>query len=85
MIDRAATEQLIISKVAMITKKDPASITRDTRLQADLDMKSIDYVGLSATLENELGEAPNFKDMLSMEKISDISDFIIDLKERNGG
>lgn len=43
MIDRAATEQLIISKVAMITKKDPASITRDTRLQADLDMKSIDY------------------------------------------
>ena len=46
MIDRAATEQLIISKVAMITKKDPASITRDTRLQADLDMKSIDYLSL---------------------------------------
>lgn len=78
--DRDSIEKLVIEKVAMIAKKDASAITSDTLLQEELNLKSIDYVGLSATLENELGDAPNFKEMLSMKTIGDIVDFCVKLQ-----
>lgn len=78
--DKDAIEKLVIEKLAMIAKKDKDAITPETLLQEDLGLKSIDYVGLSATLENELGDAPNFKEMLGMQKVEDIVDFCVKLQ-----
>jgi acyl carrier protein len=78
--DKDAIEKLVIEKLAMIAKKDQDAITSETLLQEDLGLKSIDYVGLSATLENELGDAPNFKEMLGMQKVGDIVDFCVKLQ-----
>jgi acyl carrier protein len=78
--DKDAIEKLVIEKLAMVAKKDQDAITSETLLQEDLGLKSIDYVGLSATLENELGDAPNFKEMLGMQKVGDIVDFCAKLQ-----
>lgn len=52
-------EEKVIQVFAMCTQRDPSEITPDTRLDEDLELKSLDKFALLAMLEAELGRAPD--------------------------
>ena len=52
-------EEKVIKVFAMCTQRDPSEITPDTRLDEDLELKSLDKFALLAMLEAELGKAPD--------------------------
>lgn len=49
----------VINVFAALTGRDAAEITPETRLDEDLELKSLDKFGLLAMLEAELGAAPD--------------------------
>jgi acyl carrier protein len=51
-------------------------MTMETTL-AEIGMKSIQLISVSALLEEKLGDAPSFRALMNMEKIKDIRDFIL--------
>lgn len=49
----------VIEIFAQLTGRDASEITIDTRLDEDLEIKSLDKFALLATLEASLGSAPD--------------------------
>lgn len=49
----------VINVFAMLTQRDPSEITPETRLDEDLELKSLDKFALLAMLEAEFGSAPD--------------------------
>lgn len=68
-------EETILNVLATVTKQDASNLSIDTPL-ADIGLKSIQLISVSALLEEKLGDAPNFRQLMGMEKVSDIRDFI---------
>ena len=52
-------EEKVIKVFAECTHRDPSEITPNTRLDEDLELKSLDKFALLAMLEAELGKAPD--------------------------
>ena len=52
-------EERVINVFAMCTSRDPSEITPATRLDEDLELKSLDKFALLAMLEAEFGYAPD--------------------------
>ena len=52
-------EEKVIKIFAELTHRDPSEITPQTRLDEDLEIKSLDKFALLAMLEGELGKAPD--------------------------
>ena len=52
-------EERVIKVFATCTGKDAGDITPETRLDEDLEMKSLDKFALLAMLEGEFGSAPD--------------------------
>ena len=52
-------EERVIKVFAQLTQRDESEITPDTRLDEDLELKSLDKFALLAMLEAELGSAPD--------------------------
>ena len=52
-------EERVVNVFAMCTGKDASEITPDTRLDEDLELKSLDKFALLAMLEAEFGNAPD--------------------------
>ena len=52
-------EEKIKEIFAVCAKKDASEITPDTRLDEDLELKSLDKFALLAMLEAEFGRAPD--------------------------
>ena len=52
-------KEKVIQVFAMCTQRDASEITPDTRLDEDLELKSLDKFALLAMLEAELGKAPD--------------------------
>lgn len=71
-----AVEETILSVLATVTKSDISGLTMDTPL-AELGLKSIQLVSLCALLDEKLGDGPNFRALMGMEKIGDIRDYVL--------
>ena len=69
-------EEIILNVLATVTKQDVSNLTMDTPL-ADIGLKSIQLISVSALLDEKLDDAPNFRQLMGMEKISDIRDFVV--------
>ena len=52
-------EERVIGVFATCTGRDASEITPDTRLDEDLEIKSLDKFALLAMLEAEFGKAPD--------------------------
>ena len=52
-------EERVIKVFAMCTQRDASEITPETRLDEDLELKSLDKFALLAMLEAEFGRAPD--------------------------
>ena len=52
-------EERVINVFAMCTNRDASEITPETRLDEDLEIKSLDKFALLAMLEAEFGNAPD--------------------------
>ena len=52
-------EERVINVFTMCTSRDPSEITPATRLDEDLELKSLDKFALLAMLEAEFGYAPD--------------------------
>ena len=52
-------EERVIKVFAQCTHKDPSEIKPETRLDEDLELKSLDKFALLAMLEAEFGKAPD--------------------------
>lgn len=64
-------EERVIKVFATCTGTDASKITPDTRLDEDLEMKSLDKFALLAMLEAEFGSAPDAATADSWNKVSD--------------
>lgn len=69
-------EETILNVLATVTKLDVSTMSMETTL-AELGLKSIQLISVSALLEEKLGDAPNFRALMKMEKIKDIRDFLL--------
>lgn len=69
-------ENTILNVLATVTKQDATALSMDTPL-AEIGLKSIQLISVSALLDEKLGEAPNFRALMGMEKVSDIRDYIL--------
>jgi len=69
-------EETILEVLKTVTQADTSAVTMDTDLM-DLNLKSIELISLSALLDEKLGEAPNFRALMSMKKVRDIRDYIL--------
>lgn len=52
-------KERVINVFATCTSRDPGEITPETRLDEDLEIKSLDKFALLAMLEAEFGKAPD--------------------------
>ena len=52
-------QERVIGVFAMCTQRDPSEIKPETRLDEDLEIKSLDKFALLAMLEGEFGYAPD--------------------------
>lgn len=75
-LSRAEVEQVVLEVLSTSTGIEVNAMSMDTPL-AELHIKSIQVIGISALLEEKLGYAPNFRALIGMEKISDICDYIL--------
>jgi acyl carrier protein len=55
--------------------KDVSQLSLDTRLEEDLQSKSLNLFGLIAMLEAALGSAPDLSDAMKMKTIKEFVDF----------
>jgi acyl carrier protein len=75
-LNAAVVEETILEVLKTVTQADTSAVTMDTDLM-DLNLKSIELISLSALLDEKLGEAPNFRALMSMKKVRDIRDYIL--------
>ena len=75
-LNAAGVEETILEVLKTVTQADTSAVTMDTDLM-DLNLKSIELISLSALLDEKLGEAPNFRALMSMKKVRDIRDYIL--------
>ena len=75
-LNAAVVEETILEVLKTVTQADTSAVTMDTDLM-DLNLKSIELISLSALLDEKLGEAPNFRALISMKKVRDIRDYIL--------
>lgn len=75
-LNAAVVEETILEVLKIVTQADTSGVTMDTDL-LDLNLKSIELISLSALLDEKLGEAPNFRALMSMKKVQDIRDYIL--------
>ncbi|MCI8991818.1 MAG: acyl carrier protein [Eubacterium sp.] len=68
-------EKAIIEVLSTVCE-EKGEISMETSL-ADIDLKSIQLISVSALLEERLGYAPNFRALIGMEKVGDIRDYIM--------
>lgn len=69
-------EETILNVLATVTKSDIKTMNMETTL-AEIGLKSIQLISVSALLDEKLGDAPNFRDLMKMEKIKDIRDYML--------
>ena len=75
-LNTALVEETILEVLKTVTQKDTSAVTMDTDL-ADLNLKSIELISLSALLDEKLGEAPNFRALMNMKTVQEIRDYIL--------
>lgn len=72
----AQVEEVILEVLATVTKMDVSNVTMDTPL-SEIGLKSIQLISVSALLDEKLGDAPNFRALMGMQKVQDIRDYIL--------
>lgn len=69
-------EQKIIEILARMFHKNAADLSGETLLKEDLNAKSMNFLEISATLENELGIDIPIDRITKVKSIQDIFDFV---------
>lgn len=72
-------EQKIIAILARMFNKDAADLSGATRLKEDLNAKSMNFLEISATLENEIGVDIPLDRITKVKSIQDILDVVQEL------
>ena len=73
-MDKQKTAETIINVLATATKRDPGEFNIDMSME-EIGLKSIQLISTIALLEDKLGDAPNFRKLMGMEKVSDILEY----------
>ena len=72
-------EQKIIAILARMFNKDAADLSGETLLKEDLNAKSMNFLEISATLENELGVDIPLDRITKVKSIQDIFNIVQEL------
>lgn len=72
-------EQKIITILARMFNKEPADLSGSTLLKDDLNAKSMNFLEISATLENELGVDIPLDRITKVKSIQDVIDIVQEL------
>lgn len=75
MQNQQSIEEQVREVIAFSTQKDINEVTVNT-LFSELALKSIQYIGLCALLEEKLSIAPNFRELMSMTRVGDVVQYI---------
>jgi len=73
---KKSKEEQILKIFGRLFNKDVSRLSKETRLEEDLHAKSVDLVGLVATIEAEFGSAPSLPDAMRMKRIGEFVDFL---------
>jgi len=70
------TLEIVIGAIAAFCKCEKSTITPETKLAQDLQMRSVARIGLAADLEERLGVKITTFDILKPKSVQDIVDMI---------
>jgi acyl carrier protein len=76
MAIREEAVELLVKKAAVLFGKDPASLGADTRFIEDLQAKSVNFVQLSAALEEEYEVEVPYMEFRKKKTFGEAADYI---------
>ena len=75
-LNRNEVEQTVLEVIGIATETDASSYSMDTQL-ADINLKSMQLISISALIEEKLGYGPNFRALMGMSTVGDIVEYIL--------
>lgn len=79
MTIREEALEVLVKKAAALFAKDPATLNENTRFEEDLGAKSVNYVQMSAALEDEFDVEVPYMEFKRKKTFGEAADYIAEL------
>lgn len=81
-VSQADTAATVTAEIARVFKRDPSTLTRDTRFVEDLAAKSMNIAQLIAVLEDDFGISIPFMEARRRKTVGEAVDYVLELRGR---